>query len=164
MHHLISRAPLVFAAALALLVVRPAAAAPPSHESFVDQFADVPFADRGDFQTLGSATVDVRVTTFFDDAGTPVRVQDHVQYAGTIENSVTGATLADPRHLTNTLDLVSGEDRTVGLVFQTTVPGIGTIVKEVGSLILGPDGDVIVRGPHEVLEAGGYQIYCQYLA
>lgn len=54
--------------------------------------------------------------------------------------------------------------RVAGLVFQTTVPGLGTIVKDVGLLVFEPDGDVVIHGPHEQFEVGGYEIYCPYLA
>jgi hypothetical protein len=56
----------------------------------------------------------------------------------------------------------------VGQDDQTTVPGLGTIVKQVGLLVIEPDGDLVVHGPHEVLaatgEISGYDIHCPYLA
>jgi hypothetical protein len=159
----------VLVAALTVLAptARPVAAETPLHEAFTVQFANEVFADCGDFQILGSATVEFRITTFVDDTGTPVRAQVHIHYLGTVTNSVTGATLPDTGHLTETFDLDSGEERLsrlVGLNYQTTVPGLGTIVQDVGLLVFEPDGDVIPYGPHEFGEAGGYVIYCPYLA
>ena len=54
--------------------------------------------------------------------------------------------------------------RLVGLNYQTTVPGLGTIVQDVGLVIFEPDGTVIPYGPHEFGLGGGYVVYCPYLA
>jgi hypothetical protein len=157
--------------ALAVLLLSTAAAAAgrQQHESFAFSWADEVFFDCGDFLVLGTGTVEGHVITFFDGAGNPVRVQVHANQVATVENSVTGATLDDIAHLNITEDLVAGEVRRVGLDFQTTVPGRGTIVKQLGLLVIEPDGDLVVHGPHEVLEQTGVpwgtpDFWCPYLA
>ena len=165
MRQTIMRAPFVLAITLALLAIQPAAAAPPIREDFSFSLADQVNADCGSFQILWSGTIVGHTTTFSDAAGTPIRVQTHVVVNARIANSVTGKSLKDLGRITDTVDLVTGEQRQVGLIFQTTVPGLGTIVKDVGVLIFNPDGTVIIRGPHEAFAAGNdYAIFCPYLA
>jgi hypothetical protein len=158
-------------AALALLLLPTAATAAgrQQHESFEFSWEDEVFFDCGDFLILGTGTVSGHVITFFDGAGNAVRVQVHANQVGTVTNSVTGTTLDDIAHLNITEDLVAGEVRRVGLDFQTTVPGRGTIVKQLGLLVIEPDGDFVVHGPHEVLEQTGVpwgtpDFWCPYLA
>lgn len=98
----------------------------------------------------------VRVTTFFDRAGNPVRIQIHVDFAGVVTNPATGQSVEDPGRLTTFIDPATGETTTVGLIFSTTVPGVGVVFHDVGKVVFDADGNVTFQGgPHDVLDLGG---------
>ncbi|HLF90596.1 MAG TPA: hypothetical protein VI451_16735, partial [Anaerolineales bacterium] len=101
---------------------------------------------------------DVRVTTFFDNAGDPVRVQVHVNFDGILTNSVTGQTLSDPGHFTITYDLQEDTITYIGLVFGITIPGQGIAVLDAGKVVFqGEDVEenvIFEAGPHQFLHEG----------
>lgn len=147
---------------LVLTSVTPVFAAPPDVQTFHDEgsFATV---DCGDFLALQDFVVDGTVTTFFDQAGNPVRVQVHVHYDGTLTNSETGLTLRDPSRLTITVDLQDGSVTETGLFYGITVPGEGIAVLDAGRIVFDADGNVLfVGGPHQFLE-GGEALICAAL-
>lgn len=158
------------AALLALLTVlglaHSAAAAPPTvtfqevHDEFTLEPTGIVCVG---FEILASATVDIRRTRFYDEAGNYLRAIVHVTYVGSLTNSVTGYTVKDTAHQTNFHDIVEDTFRTAGILYQTTVPSLGTVAKDVGVIIFEPDGDVVVRGPHEVFEQGD-ELLCSVLA
>jgi hypothetical protein len=154
-----------FAGVLAL-GARPAAAAAPSVQFFHDEFLLEPVATCDGFVILSSGSVDVRVTTSYDQAGNPVRLQIFHSFTDSLlTNSVTGFSVPDRGHDTATIDLVTGETSIVGLTFQTTIPGQGTVAKTVGLIIFEPDGNVVIRGPHEVNGEVNYDaVFCPILA
>jgi hypothetical protein len=132
-------------------------AAPPLVETFHDEAS-------GAFQgpcpngvtLLFSFTEDVRVTTFFDSDGTPVRLQIKVDHVGLITNPETGQSVEDPAHTTVFVDLIAGTEAQVGLVFKATVPGVGVIFHDVGRIVVDAAGNLIFEaGPHDVLNTPG---------
>jgi hypothetical protein len=153
----ISRFRLFFITAVTLLIltsVTTALAARPFVETFHNEGSFIA-ADCGSFLALEDFVEDVRVTTFFDNAGNAIQVQVHVNFNGVITNSVTGRTVRDPGHFTNTIDLQEGTSTYAGLVFGITVPGEGIAVLDVGKVVFDAEGNVIfVGGPHQFLEEG----------
>jgi hypothetical protein len=134
-------------------------AAPPLVETFTNedsfQFAG-PCANAPDVTLVETFTETVRVTTFFDADGTPVRAQIHVNFAGVVTNPVTGASVEDNGHQMLIQDLVTGTETQVGLVFSSTVPGVGVVFHDVGRVVFDADGNVIFEaGPHDVLHTEG---------
>ena len=134
-----------------LLMAKPAGATPPSVETFHEE-GEFLFADCGTFQLTETFTVDVRVTTFFNAQGDAVRATEHVNFVGVITNSLSGNTYPDPGHHQRVIDLTTGEETVVGLVFLTPVPGLGPVLHDTGKVIFDANGDVtFVAGPHNVL-------------
>ncbi len=101
-------------------------------------------------------TEDLRITTFFDDEGNPVRVHIKVNFDGVVTNPETGQSVEDDAHTTIMLDLVEGTETQVGLVFSATVPGVGVVFHDVGRVVFDADGNLIFEaGPHDVLGTAG---------
>ena len=139
---------------LTLTPVTTAFAAQPFVETFHNEGSFIA-ADCGSFLALEDFVEDIRVTTFFDNAGNPIRAQVHVNFNGVITNSVTGRTVSDPGHFTITIDLQEGTSTYAGLVFAITVPGEGIAVLDAGKVVFDAEGNVIfVGGPHQFLEEG----------
>ena len=88
------------------------------------------------------ATVNATRTTFYDRDGTPIRVEVHVNWDGTVSNSVTGKTLCDPGHYKRVFDLKNGTVSAVGLVYGITIRGQGTGVFEVGKITFDANGNI----------------------
>jgi len=150
--------------ALLALAVRPASAREPTIETF---------HDAGTF-TLGTCpsgatlvetyTEDLRIITFYDQAGTPIRVQVHLDYEGVVTNPTTGRSVKDPGHATRFFDLTTGAHGPVGLYYSTVVPGVGVVFHDVGRLVRDPDNNVIFEaGPHDVLHGGDVALFCAAL-
>lgn len=156
----ISRIRLLLVTALAWLTlasVTTVLAAKPTVETFHNEGSFVA-ADCGSFLALEDFVEDIRVTTFFDKAGEPVKVAVHVNFNGILTNSVTGKTLRDPGHFTIFEDLQQGTVTYVGLVFGITVPGEGIAVLDAGKVVfLGADVEenvIFEAGPHQFLHEG----------
>ena len=148
--------PLVCATALAAPAA-PAGATPPTVDSFHEEFAfDI---DCGTFVLHEEVVNDVRDTTFYDAQGDPVRLLSHVHFVGTI-TAPDGQVIRDPGDLTFVLDLTDGTLWQIGLVFNIVVPGHGSVAQDVGVLIFEPDGDLVIKGPHEVQEQGLEALLC----
>lgn len=147
---------------LALASVTTVFAAKPDVETFHNEGSFVA-ADCGSFLALEDFVEDARVTTFFDQAGNPVRVQVHVNFEGILTNTATGLTLRDPGHFTIVFDLQEGTTTQVGLIFGITVPGEGIAVLDAGKIVFDEEGNVIFEGgPHQFLE-GGEALICAAL-
>jgi hypothetical protein len=146
------------AVAVALLTLPVAvSAAPPVVETFHNEDSS-PFAGPcpNGVTLFFSFTEDVRVTTFFDEAGTPVRTQITVNFDGVVTNPETGESVENPAHQTIIVDIVEGTVVEVGLTFKATVPGEGVVFHDVGRVVFDAAGDVIFEaGPHDVLNAVG---------
>lgn len=132
-------------------------AAPPVVETFTNE---------GSFSFAGPCpngvtlvetfTEEVRVTTFFDKEGNPVRAQTTINFVGVVTNPVTGQSVEDASHQTIIEDLEEGTVTQVGLVFSATVPGVGVVFHDVGRVVFDADGNVIFEaGPHDVLNTEG---------
>jgi hypothetical protein len=148
--------PLVCAIALAAPAA-PAGATPPTTETFHEEFAfDI---DCGTFVLHEEVVNDVRETTFYDAQGNAVRLVGHVSFAGTI-TAPDGQVIRDPGYLKFELDLTDGTIRQIGLVFNIVVPGNGSVAQDVGVLIIEADGDLVIKGPHEVQEQGLEALLC----
>jgi hypothetical protein len=103
-------------------------------------------------------------TTFYDNAGNPIRIARHLGYVGTLSNSVTGKSLADEGNVLITIDLVAGTTTFDGKGRVDTVPGLGVVFHVSGRMMFDADGDLVYEaGPHDDLDnnLGGL---CGYLA
>ena len=147
------------AVAFALLTLPMAvSAAPPVVETFHNEGSFTFAAPCPNGVTLvGTFTEDVRVTTFFDRAGNPVRSSDQGQ-PKTARSPTRRPARAwrIPSHQTITEDLVEGTVTQVGLVFKATVPGVGVVFHDVGRVVVDAEDNVIFEaGPHDVLNTAG---------
>ncbi len=108
----------------------------------------------------------MRVTTFFDQAGNPVRLQIKVDAVGVVTNPETGESVENPAHTTVFVDLVEGTEAQVGLVFKATVPGVGVVFHDVGRVVHDAEGNLIFEaGPHDVLNtAGDHRVRANFCA
>ena len=97
-------------------------------------------------------TFDMRTITFFNQQGQAVSATIHWNIAGIITNSASGNTYHDIGHFQMVLDLTTGEETDVGVSFNTSVPGLGPVLHEVGKVIFAANGDItFIAGPHNVL-------------
>lgn len=162
MGRLIVVAGLIAAAAIALAA--PASAVPPSVEMF--HFEDAFDIECGTFVLHEEFVTDIRVTTFFDKAGNPDHLIVHERFRGFIETP-DGRLEADPGNINTFVDFAGTPDdesddtvRQAGMIFAITVPGQGIVAHDTGLIIFEPDGDVIIKGPHEVFEQGLEPLLC----
>jgi len=145
-----------------------AAATPPTIEEFHDEISfDIDCG--GGVLLHEDAVVDDRVTTFFDKAGNPTRVQIHERFVGVITNP-DGETFRDPGFFTVLIDLAGTPDdqsddtvSIAGMFFAITVPGVGIVAQDTGLITFNPDGSVVIHGPHEVFVQGLEPLICPVL-
>jgi len=155
-------------AAAALSLVATAGAVPPTTETF--HFEDAFDIDCGTFTLHEEFVTDIRVTTYYDNAGNPDRLIAHERFRGFIETP-DGTLEADPGNIINFVDFAGtpGDEsddtvRVAGMIFAITVPGHGIVAHDTGLIIFEPDGDVIIKGPHEVFEQGLEALLCPVFA
>jgi hypothetical protein len=148
--------------AVALSIGSVAAAAPSTIE--VSFHSSQPhFLSCPGFAVDGEIDVTRRITTYFDEAGNPIRIVAHVTGRGTLSNPLTGTSLPDENHFTVTTDLVAGTRTFAGNVRVDTAPGVGLVFQAVGRLVFGPDGSVqFEAAPHDDLD-GNLSTLCGYL-
>jgi hypothetical protein len=132
------------------LSTSPASATAPQVEE--SQFVTVHelFADCGDFQIYADGAGSVRITTYFNREGDPIRVHLQGLYNGTLTNSVTGKSILDsPSRANATFDLIAGTQTNVGAYWTVTVPGVGAVLIQAGRLVFDGDGPpVFIAGPN----------------
>ena len=157
----------VLAATLGLVASIPAFAVPPVHGTGHFEGAWDPI-DCGDFFVLAEYVVDVRVTTFFDQVGNPIRAQVHVPLTWTLSNSKDDRVLTHTNTYMRISDLEEGLHTYVGVLWHLTIPGRGVVILDAGRIIVDfypppvyPGAEVLWQaGPHEMLN-GGYTTLCQ---
>jgi hypothetical protein len=143
----------------------PAVATPPQSEQLVDiGLGALPTIDCGGFNlTYEMSGERARVTTYFDSAGTPIRMRVRWTIHGTLTHSLTGAVLRDQSALNITTDLNTGEQTVVGVGFHYTIPGEGVIFLDAGRVIFGSDGSIqFSAGPKDAIN--GFAPLCNALA
>jgi hypothetical protein len=94
---------------------------------------------------------DTAILSFRAD-GSIRRVDDHITYSGVITNNDTGATYRDPGHSLDRYNVDTGVSRTVGLIYNITIPGQGVVALDAGYLSFDAFGNVTIHGPHEVFD------------
>lgn len=150
----ISRFRWLFLTILALSPFTTVYAAGPTVEKFHNE--DTFVVDCGTYFLEGNFVEDVRVTTFSDRTGTPIRAEIHFNYSGTLTNLSTGHTFRDPGHYKVVQDLRNGNQSAIGMVFAITVPGEGVSVLDAGKVVFDADFNIIFEaGPHQFLHGGG---------
>jgi hypothetical protein len=97
----------------------------------------------GDFDVLASFDVTRRETTFYNAAGTPIRLQVHVEAPGTVTNSVTGESLPTKGIRNITVNLITGERKSTGSNVHVVVPGEGTVQLAAGMSQIDENGELV---------------------
>jgi hypothetical protein len=155
-----SRTILTILAVLTVLTVIPASAAAPDIYWIEEEFSYQVQCDG--FTLDGEGTDLIRVATFYDKEGNPVRTVLNIRYAGTLIHSVTGETWRDPQYAMFQIDHLKGTAGYAGLIYRITVPGKGVVVIDAGRVVFGEEGVIFEAGPHQVLN-GGDQVLCAAL-
>ena len=136
-----------------LLVESLALATPPDRQVLIDQGnATLPDINCGSF-SLHEDMVSERIvfTTFFDDAGNPVRQLFTVNFVGTLTRLDTGQAFVDRVAGTDTINLLNGTSTSIGRKINIHIPGQGTVAVTAGRTVYGPDGSVTFSaGPTDV--------------
>jgi hypothetical protein len=142
------RRTLVAGLMIAALFAPVASAAPPTIET--QQFEFSLEIGCGTFVLVEELSFRVRTTTFYGADDEPTRVQAQVGFMGII-TAPDGTAIRDIGHFTETHDLTERSVRFVGIAFNYVVPGHGGVAQDRGFLLIEPDGDVVIHGPHEIL-------------
>ena len=87
----------------------------------------------------------IRVTTWYDRAGTPIKESIRANFFGTITNSASENTYRDHASFTETYDLVNGTTTVSGQSYHYIVKGQGQVFAEVGHKVTVDATGVIVH-------------------
>ena len=154
-------------AALSMVVTGATAAhagvPPVTDESFVED--DAFLFDCGDFDLRDRFTFSTRGKVFFDDAGNPVRIVEHVAGSDTFYNSETNESVTGTINSGETVNLVDGTVTQNGSVGRITVPRMGVVFFDVGKYIIDFDeGLIFLAGSHHAFIEEDYAPLCALLA
>jgi hypothetical protein len=160
--------PLVLAASLSGVGVASAQSAASTTHTFV--YLDESFTDTElcgfqlNFQLQGK----FQLTDFFDASGTLVKEISAGPSTFTLTNPANGKTATTTSTWANiTTFNPDGSINTVtqsGLIANFVLPGVGTIVMDVGTVQFDSEGNIVfVRGPHQLL-MGDIEGFCDALA
>lgn len=132
----------------------PANAKAPRKEVFVDEglftLPDIPCSSFTLTEVMDSESV--RVTTFFDDAGDPVKVATRANFFGTITNTTTNETFPDHASFTETVNIPAATTTVNGVSYHYIVGGHGQVYAEIGHKISVSDtGEVTFQGGQDDL-------------
>jgi hypothetical protein len=129
---------------------------------FQDHFVDEGASAACGFPVTADVTGIRTIQVLFDRSGTPIRLQVHINGTGTM--SANGIALQESDHVTEFIDLVSGNETDVGLVFREVLPGLGIVIMDRGRVTIAPDGSSVlfVAGPHPALD-GDFGSLCAAL-
>ena len=143
--------------AIVLMVVGgsvPASAKAPLKEVFTDDgWFTLPDVSCDGF-TL-SETMDseaITVTTFFDEAGDPIKIATRANFFGTITNTASGHTFRDHASFTESMNVTESTTTVSGISYHYIVGGVGQVYAEVGHKIsVTETGEVIFQGGQDDL-------------
>jgi hypothetical protein len=85
------------------------------------------------------------VTTWYDDAGNPIRRMVHADIPGTLTNLTTGTTLQTIGVRILQFDLVAGVSTSTGTNVHVVLPGQGTLELGAGRVVVDDQGDIVVE-------------------
>lgn len=154
---------------VALSLASSASAARPDIFRFQNQGVDPHLVDCGTFFINGQFDERGSVTTFFDQAGNPVRLNVHVMFDAELTNETTGKTLRDAARDTVFVDVETGTETQVGVPIHWIIPGVGNIVLDAGKVVFdATTGEILFEaGRHPFLYLTGEErdaLLCSALA
>ncbi len=127
----------------ALAVPTTAAAVEPTRETVTLHRVVNPLITCPGFSVVGTFDIARETTTFYDEAGTPIKRIVHNTITGTLTNAVTGYTLPTAGVRVFHYDLTTGELFTTGDNNVTHLPGAGTSIPGAGRLVFDAQGHLI---------------------
>jgi len=143
---------LCVALVVGLAVIAPAAAVPPEKVVIEDVHIEQVDSSSCDFPFLEVFDGRVTIRTFFDEEGTPIRIQFYLPFHGTLTNEATGESVSADQVLQVTVDLEEGTESDVGLRFRVVFPGLGVVLLDAGKVVFDADGNVVFEaGPHQIV-------------
>lgn len=143
---------LAFLTTVPLVVAAPAHSASPEIVRIQDIHIEQTDSTSCDFPFQEVFDGDVTITTYFDAAGTPIRVRFHLPFKGTLTNQATGESVRAQQELVVVLDLANGTETDIGLRFRAVFPGIGAVLLDAGRVVFDASGAVVFSaGPHQVV-------------
>jgi hypothetical protein len=95
------------------------------------------------FKDVYTDFFDAQAAVYFNSAGEPIRIVIHWEHHSNDTNSVTGLTLHEHGHFTETIDLVTGTDTITGNQEIMNRPGTGVVVQDVGRVVYDAQGDLV---------------------
>ena len=88
----------------------------------------------------------ITVTTFFNEAGDPIKIATRANFFGTITNTVSGRTFRDHASFTETMNVPEGTTTVNGISYHYIVGGKGQVYAEVGHKIsVSETGEVLFQ-------------------
>ena len=138
--------------AIVLMVIGgsvPASAKAPLKEVFRDEgWFTLPDISCDGFtlaETMDSEAI--TVTTFFNQAGDPIKIATRANFFGTITNTASGHTYRDHASFTETMNVAEGTTTVNGISYHFIVGGRGQVYAEIGHKIsVTETGEVIFQG------------------
>ena len=85
------------------------------------------------------------ITTWYDDAGSPVRRLVHAEIPGTVTNLSTGTTLQTTGVRILQFDLVNGGSTSTGTNVHVVLPGEGTLQLVAGHVVVDDQGEFVAE-------------------
>jgi hypothetical protein len=144
---------LLLALALPLVFAAPAAAVEPTRDVVTLHRVINPFSTCPGFTVIGEFDLTREITTFYDEAGTPVKRIIYAEIIGTVRNAVTGYSLPTAGHRIFHYDLVTGEFFTTGSNNFTKLPDGGVAIPGAGRLVFDAQGRLLEHdGPDSAAE------------
>jgi hypothetical protein len=159
-------APAALVAAASLVAVSAADAMAPT-TTVEQRHVKLPHGDCGAFTLIFEADVTRKVTTFFDQAGLPVRDVLVRRSEGTVSNSVSGASVPSTgvwrvtRYYAD--GQLTGRATQAGRTYLITVPGLGEIFHQTGYGIQQDGQTIFEASPHDFDDFHIDEL-CRYLA
>jgi hypothetical protein len=159
-----ARLVLITTAVTWVMAAATALASPPSRFAF--SFSNPGTVDCGAFQDIYTDSFEAVGTVYSDAAGAPTRITIHWEHHSDDTNSVTGLTLHEHGHFTETIDFAAHTDTVTGNQEVMNRPGTGVVVQDVGRIVYDEDGNIVFfaggRKHSEVLL--GDDVLCDALA
>jgi len=163
---------IAFAVAVLAFLLPAAAHATPPTSTIVS--ADATFTNTFDctFPLIETITGSYKDTVYYNAAGNPVKEILTAQYGGSLtvtwKNSLSGVVLSS--HEAAPLIVYYNPDgsfqslQNIGLIFNVTLPGQGTVLLDVGRIVIvHHQGVVFEAGPHQE-ENGNTSAFCAALS
>ena len=145
-----------------MIGLSPAFAIPPTHTTSHFEFPEAQYCD-GTLAGTGSTQIDIRIITFYDRFGDPIRIQAVFDVTTALQSVTNNETVSGSRHNLVTVDLATGTETHFGLDLLLR-SSVGPIQVNAGTLAISSDGNVyFVNGPHPFFEQDPNELVCDVL-